>query len=277
MKATVIINTNNQNAFLRRAILSAINQKYSNYEVIVSNLSKKKDPNIENEFKNNEKIKFINLNEKFLNPTQNQLYAIKEALKYSNGKYIFLLDGDDYFKKDKINKIFNLIKNEEKFLMDKPIIFDEITKKYLKKMRVKSLKKNILYKILVNNWPSITCTSAITVEKNIIKKFFNENNPFKYKHLAIDIQLATFANSKFNIKYLDEDLTFKSQNKKNLDKTYSNLLSVKFWIRRNEQHDFFINEIKKDKLFKGFDFYIVRIINFFIKNYFFFLKKKLFK
>jgi hypothetical protein len=104
------------------------------------------------------------------------------------------------------------------------------------------------------------------VENKIIKKFFKEINPFKYKHLAVDIQLAAFINTKFNIKYLDEDLTYKSQNKKNLDKTYSNLLSKKFWIRRNEQHDFFINEIKKKKLFKGFDFYIVRFIKFFIKN-----------
>ena len=264
MKATIIINTNNQNAFLKRAIVSAINQKYSNYEVIVSNLSKKKDLNIEKEFKNNKRIKFLNLNEKYLYPTQNQLYAIKEALKYSNGQYIFLLDGDDYFEINKISKIISLIKNKEKILMDKPIIFDELKKKYLKKMKINSLKNNILYKILINDWPSITCTSAITVEKKIIKKFFKENNPFKYKHLAIDIQLTAFVNSRFNIKYLDEDLTFKSQNKKNLDKTYSSLLSKKFWIRRSEQHEFFINEIKKNKIFKGFDFYIVKILKFFI-------------
>ena len=150
--------------------------------------------------------------------------------------------------------------------MDRPIIFDELTNKYLKKMKINSLKRNILYKTLVNDWPSITCTSAITVENKIINKFFKEKDPFKYKHLAIDIQLAAFINSKFNIKYIDEDLTFKSQNKKNLNKTYSNLLSKKFWIRRNEQHNFFIKEIKKNKLFKGFDFYIVRIIKFFIKN-----------
>jgi glycosyltransferase involved in cell wall biosynthesis len=265
MKATIIINTNNQNAFLKRAIVSAINQKYSNYEVIVSNLSKKKDLNIEKEFKNNKRVKFLNLNEKYLYPTQNQLYAIKEALKYSNGQYIFLLDGDDYFEKNKISKIFSLIKNKEKFLMDKPIIFDELKKKYLRKMKINTLKNNILYKILINDWPSITCTSAITVERKIIQNFFKENKPFKYKHLAIDIQLASFVNSRFNIKYLDEDLTFKSQNKKNLDKTYSDLLSKKFWIRRNEQHNFFIDQIKNTKLFKGFDFHIVKIIKFFIK------------
>ena len=266
MKATVIINTNNQNIFLRRAILSVLNQKHSNFEVIISNLSKKKDLNIEKEFKNNKKIKFLNLKEKFLHPTQNQLYAIKEALKYSNGQYIFLLDGDDYFKKNKINKILSRIENKEKLLIDLPIIFDELTKKYLKKMKIKYLKQNVLYKILVNDWPSITCTSGFTVENKIIKKFFKENNPFKYKHLAIDIQLAAFISSKFNIKYLDEALTLKSQNKKNLDKTYSHLLSKKFWIRRNEQHDFFISKIKKNKIFKGFDFYLVKIIKFFIKD-----------
>jgi len=239
MKATVIINTNNQNTFLKRAILSVINQKYFNYELIISNLSKKKNPNIENKFKNNKKIKFLNLNERFLYPTQNQLYGIKKALKYSSGQYIFLLDGDDYFKKNKINKIFSHIKNKEKLLIDSPIIFDELTKKYLKKMKIKSLKQNFLYKILVNDWPSITCTSGFTVENKIIKKFYKENNPFKYKHLAIDIQLAAFINSKFKIKYLDEDLTLKSKNKKNLDKIYSNLWSKKFWIRRNEQFYFF--------------------------------------
>ena len=266
MKATVIINTNNQNAFLKRAIHSAVNQKYSNCEVIISNLSKKKDLKTEKEFKNNKKIKFLNLNEKFIHPTQNQLYAIKEALKYSNGQYIFLLDGDDYFKKNKINKIFSHIKNNEKLLIDKPIVFDELSKKFLKKMEIKSIKRNVLYKTLVNDWPSITCTSGFTVENKSIKKFFKEINPFKYKHLAIDIQLAAFVNSRFDIKYIDEDLTFKSQNNKNLDKTYSNIFSKKFWIRRNEQHNFFINEIKKKKIFKGFDFYIVKIINFFIKS-----------
>ena len=266
MKATIIINTNNQNAFLTRVILSVLNQKYSNYEVIISNLSKIKDTNIEKKFKFNKKIKFLNLNEKFLYPTQNQLYSIKEALKYSRGSYIFLLDGDDFFKKNKINTIIKLINNEDKLIIDKPIIFDEITKINQKKMRVNKIKKNALYRFLINDWPSITCTSGITVEKKIIEKFFKEINPFKYKHLAIDIQLAIFVNSRFDIKYIDEDLTFKSQNNKNLDKTYSNIFSKKFWIRRNEQHNFFINEIKKKKIFKGFDFYIVKIINFFIKS-----------
>ena len=83
----------------------------------------------------------MKLNERCPHPTQNQLYAIKEALKYSNGQYIFLLDGDDYFKKNKIKKIFSHIKNNEKLLIDKPIVFNELSKKFLKKMEIKSIKK----------------------------------------------------------------------------------------------------------------------------------------
>ena len=48
-------------------------------------------------------IKFLNLKEKFLYPTQNQLYAVKQALECSKGQYIFLLDGDDYFHENKLN------------------------------------------------------------------------------------------------------------------------------------------------------------------------------
>lgn len=265
MKATIIINTNNQNTFLKRAILSASNQTYFDYEIIIADLSKKKDLSIQRHFSKNKKIKFLNLTEKYLYPTQNQLYAIKEALKYSRGEYIFLLDGDDFFKKKKVGKILSVIKEKDKILMDKPIIFNEFNKKKSKKMKINLLKKNVFFKFLVNDWPSITCTSAITVQKKIINRFFKEINPFKYKHLAIDIQLAIFINSKFIIKYLDEDLTFKSQNYNNLDKTYSNILSKKFWIRRDEQHKFYINEVKK-KIFKGLDFYIVKVIKFLMRT-----------
>jgi len=261
MKATIIINTNNQNNYLKRAIISALHQKYFDYEVIIADLSKKKNYSIRQEFEKNKKIKFLNLKEKFLYPTQNQLYAIKQALKYSKGQYIFLLDGDDYFSKDKLRIIFNYIENNKKFLMDKPIVFDEFTNKKLKKMKLNKLKKNYIYQIFFNNWPSITCTSAITIKKEILKKFFKITDPFKYKHLAIDIQVTAFTNLTVNTKYLEEDLTFKSQNNKNLDKKYSNLLNKRFWIRRWEQHKFF--NYKNKKIFKGLDYLITGFIIYF--------------
>lgn len=261
MKATIIINTNNQNSYLKRAIISAVNQKYFDYEIIIADLSKNKNYSIRQEFKKNKKIKFLNLKEKYLYPTQNQLYAIKQALKCSKGHYIFLLDGDDYFSKNKLRIVFNYIKNNKKFLMDKPIVFEESTNKILKKMKLNKFKKNYIYKIFLNSWPSITCTSAITISKEILKEFFKKKDPFQYKHLAIDIQVTAFANLTIDTAYLEENLTFKSQNNKNLDKTYTNLFTKKFWIRRWEQHKFF--DDKNKKIFKGFDYLITKLIIFF--------------
>ena len=63
---------------------------------------------------------------------------------------------------------------------------------------------------------------------------------------------------------VEEDLTFKSQNNKNLDRGYSNLLNKKFWIRRWEQHKFFSSMNKK--IFKGLDYLITGfIVYFFLK------------
>jgi glycosyltransferase involved in cell wall biosynthesis len=265
MFISIIINTNNQNDFLERAILSCLKQNYHNYEIIIANLSKHKDVNIENRFKKNPKINFLNLKEKYLYPTQNQLYAIQQGLKYSKGKYVLLLDGDDYFAKNKLNYIASNIK-KKKLVMDFPIIFDEYTNKKIKKIKTNPLKENIFYKLFINNWPGISCTSGISVERKFINNFFRKNNPFIWKNLAIDIQLSIYTKLKHDIYYIKENLTYKSDNFKNLDKIYTNYFFKKFWIRRKEQHCFNLN-INKNKKFKGIDFYLTKLVLFLINKF----------
>lgn len=262
MLATIIINTKDQNNFLERAILSCLKQKFSNYEIIVSDLSKYKNYKIRNKYKRNCKIRFIDLKERFLYPTQNQLYAIKTALQYSLGKNIFLLDGDDYFSTKKINYISNLMKKNN-FVMDFPIIFDENDKKIIKKMKINYTKNKFWYQLLINKWPSISCTSGICVKKDKIKKFFSQTNPFKWKSLAIDIQLAIYIGLQHKIYYTNKNLTYKSKNLNNLDKNYSDFFTKQFWLRRSEQHTFYLGLNKKNYFF-GLDYYIVKIINFFL-------------
>lgn len=264
MLVSIIINTNNQNEFLERAVLSCLEQEYKNYEIIVANLSKKKDKIIQSKYKKNYKIKFINLKEKYTYPTQNQLFAIKEALKFTKGKYIFLLDGDDFFSQKKIKFVISKIK-KKKLIMDFPIIFNEYKKSEKKKMKINILKNNFFYRKLINDWPGISCTSGICVEKNNINSFFKETNPFIWKDLAIDIQLSIYTKLKYNIYYLKKSLTYKSNNIKNLDKRYANFFFKKFWIRRKEQHDFNLSFRKKKIFFNGFDYYITKLIVLFIK------------
>ena len=142
--------------------------------------------------------------------------------------------------------------------MDFPTVFKESNKKKIKKMKTNPFKNNFLYTYFINNWPGISCTSGICVERKNILNFFNKTDPFKWKNLAIDIQLSIYTKLKYNIHYLKKDLTLKSDNSKNLDKIYRNYFSKKFWIRRNEQHDFNLS-LKKTK-FKGFDYYVTKFI-----------------
>jgi glycosyltransferase involved in cell wall biosynthesis len=270
MKFTIIINTKNQNETLERAINSCLKQTYSNLEIIVSDLNIKKNLTIKNRFNKNKKITFLDLKEKYLKPTQNQLYAIKKALDISRGEYILLLDGDDHFDKKKITYLnYKINKERKNFLMDSPILFYEAENKKMneiKKIKIKKYKNNFLYNFFINSWPSISCTSGITIKKTILHNFFKQTNPFRWKHLAIDIQLAVFYLLNNKIFYLKKNLTFKSVNKNNLDKKYSSYLKKNYWIRRCEQHNFYYSFKKNAKYFKGLDYYFTKTIFFFSKN-----------
>ena len=92
---------------------------------------------------------------------------IKEGLNISKGDYICLLDGDDYFRSDKLKtleKYLNINKNLN-------MIFDlpEIKKKdYFKQLKIKKkYQKNI--------WPTIINTSSITIKKDFLIKFLKKN------------------------------------------------------------------------------------------------------
>ena len=107
----------------------------------------------------------------------------------------------------------------------------------------------------------MVCTNQLKKDifwclKNSIRK---KNNPFIWKNLAIDIQLSIYTKLKHDIYYIKENLTYKSDNFKNLDKIYANYFSKKFWIRRKEQHYFNLN-INKNKRFKGIDFYLTKLV-----------------
>lgn len=258
MLASIIINTNDQYKFLERAISSCLSQNYSNYEIIVADLTKKKNYTIQNNYKNLKKIKFINLKEQYSYPTQNQLFAIKKAIKFASGKYVFFLDGDDYFDKNKISFILRNFK-DKRFIMDLPLVFNEYDQKKIKKIKINPLKNNVFYNYLINNWPGISCTSCICAEKSIVENFFRETDPFIWKNLAIDIQFSIYVNLKYNIYYEKKSLTYKSEHSQNLDKIYKSYFSEKFWHRRKEQHLFNLGINKKIK-FKGFDYFITQII-----------------
>jgi hypothetical protein len=143
--------------------------------------------------------------------------------------------------------------------MDTPLLLNEKNKDIKKITKINIFKNSILYKIFINKWPAITCTSCIAIKKKNLDTFF-DSNPFAYKYLAIDIQLSIFSLFRSEFFLSKQVLTIKSKNNNNLDKKYSNIITKKYWLRRMEQHYFFFKINKEYNFFRGFDFYLTKMI-----------------
>jgi hypothetical protein len=181
--------------------------------------------------------------------------------KKSKGKFIFFLDGDDFFFKNKLSSISKLI-NDNTVYHDLPIYFFE-KNKLKKKAKVFFFKKYFIYNKLINNWPVVMGTSCLFTSRKILNKFFKNKNNFKYNYLAIDIKLAIFSKKIYEYKFINKHLTCKSVNDYNLDFSFNNFFSKIYWTRRNQQ----FNYSKSLSSFEfNVNFIITKIIYFFISK-----------
>jgi glycosyltransferase involved in cell wall biosynthesis len=105
-RVSVIISNYNYARFLEEAIESVLNQTYRNIEiVVVDDGSTDNSRQILEKFKSYPQIKIV------LKENGGQASCFNAALPYLTGKYICLLDADDYFSANKVEKIvtqFNL-------------------------------------------------------------------------------------------------------------------------------------------------------------------------
>ena len=164
-----------------------------------------------------------------------QLYKIEQANKLANKEWVLLMDGDDLFKKEKLQNLDNLnLQNKKVYLNDHKILFKN---SLINSEKNKKYKNWFLYKKLFNDWPQKINTSSIIIHTNLLKKFYKLENPYKFKYLAIDIQLALFAHYSKKLIFINKILTVKRSNSNNIDKKFSNYLTKIYWLRRYEQHD----------------------------------------
>jgi len=233
-KYIAIITAENKEKYIVKTILSCLNQSNNNnlrIFVVYSNLAN--ENNLKKKFKKNKKISFFKYDLKKL-PMHDQLHKIQQVVNLLKNEWVLLLDGDDLFKKNKIQTIENLKLNKDRVYLNNHILFD---KKKNIKQKMKIYKEWNLYKILFNDWPQNINTSSIIINANYLKKFYKQNNPYKWKYLAIDSQLILFAHYKKKLIHIKEILTLKRSNINNIDKTFSNYLTKVFWLRRYEQHN----------------------------------------
>ena len=253
--ASILITNFNKENFLKDTVISCLNQEYSRKEILVFD-----DCSTDNSMKLLKKFKqlkvFKNKKKKFKSGPLNQIYGISELFKKSKGKIIFLLDGDDQFKKNKLNILCEKFeKNKDlKFIQDQPYL------NYLKKyMQLK--KKYHIFSI----WPSFYPTSCIAMRKNFFKKFLKYVETKKFPNLEIDARLSMFAFLSDNFNIDKKSLTIYNYDKIGVTSNYSKF-SINWWKKRNEAFDYFIFLNKKLNLrfSKSPDYFITKFINLFI-------------
>ena len=249
MKATILITGEKKEKYLIQTINSCLNQNYYNYEIILLfsylknlNLLKKKF---------NKKIIFKKILKKKRNPVKDQLFKISEGIKISTGKFIFLLDGDDQFKTDKLKVIMRERKRNKLFIDDHFLL----KKNKLSYRKSNIIKNNFLYKYAINPWPDKVCTSCISGKKKLFENFYRKVNIYKYQYLAIDIMLVIFYLR--NLHKLKKTLTIKKILNVSVDTNYSSIFKKIYWERRIEQHKYL-----KEAQFINFsvEFYMTKLI-----------------
>lgn len=102
---SIIIPVYNEERFLNRCLDSAINQTFSNTEVIVVNdTSRDNSQSIIDEFSRRDK-RIISIENK-VNKGQGE--ARNTGIRESHGRYIFFLDSDDYLPQDGLENLCNI-------------------------------------------------------------------------------------------------------------------------------------------------------------------------
>ena len=251
---TIIITSYNKEKYIKKSIRSALNQSYKKKEVIVfDDYSSDNSISIIRKIKNIKLV--INKDKKKKSSPLNQINAIMRSLTKARGKYIFLLDGDDEFKNDKVEKLMKYFKQNIHFKMiqDKPSLRN-------RKNFFNFKKKNHFFSI----WPSIYPTSCIAIKKDYFLKFLKFIEKNKYGNLEIDSRLVIYAFLNNDLKILDNSFTYYNIDNYGISSKYIKF-NKNWWKKRNEAFDYMQNLSNKLnlKFFKGPDYIVTKILNLF--------------
>ena len=256
-KVSIIIVNYNNAKFLSKCINSVLNQSYKCKEIIVLD-DNSQDNTIEVLKKFKKKIKIIKNKKKTLEGSFNQINCYHRGFLKSKTDYLFFLDSDDYFKKNKIKVIMNEFKKKK----DLEIIFDLPIWKF----QERSIKKKFKQKFFSYNWPRFSPQSCIIVKKKFAKEFFNYIRIKKFETLWLDFRIASYSfikNQKIFI--IKEYLTYYRQLDNSASKKFK-FLSKNWWQRRAQAHNFIIYLEKKFKLNSKItiDKILTRFVNLFL-------------
>ena len=120
---SILITNYNKEKFISKTINSCLIQNYRNLEILVFDDCSTDNSLVRIKRFKNIKI-FRNKKKKFNKSPLNQIHGISYLFRKSKGHLIFLLDGDDEFKKNKVKFITNIFKSDKNldFIQDQPFV-----------------------------------------------------------------------------------------------------------------------------------------------------------
>ena len=252
---SILITNYNKSYFLKKTINSCLNQNFNNKEILVfDDCSTDDSLKILKKFK---KIKIIkNKKKKFISSPLNQINGLYCLFKASKGNIIFLLDGDDVFRRNKLSEINKIFQQNEKinFIQDTPLI------NYSKK-RMLLKKKGHFFSI----WPSFFPTSCIAFKRSFFLRFLKVLRKDQFSNLEIDARLSIYAYLKNQLFFSKKCLTIYNYDEIGISSKYKKFGKF-WWKKRNEAFKYMIFLFKKFNIrfLLGPDYYLTKIINFFI-------------
>ena len=258
IKASILIANYNSANYIDQCLNSINSQSNKDFEIIFFD-DNSSDNSLEKikKFKN---IKIIENKKRTPYGSLNQINAYKSAFKKSSGEILMFLDSDDYFGKNKVEKVISYFQSNshKNVLFDLPTIVRE--KKHLK-------KKGSL-KLLKTYWPYIHPQSCISIKRKIADKMFKLIEYQKYTDVWMDFRICLYSKYILNeYNSINENLTYYRQTNTNISSGFKKY-SLNWWKRRKEAHSYLFNFAKDNnfKVSKNLDFIVTKLMNNFIKN-----------
>jgi glycosyltransferase involved in cell wall biosynthesis len=235
-KVSVIVNCHNGEKYLKKCILSILNQKYQNLELIFFN----------NFSSDNSKQIIINTDDNrikyFFSHKKLSLYAARNAaVKVSSGEIIAFLDVDDWWDENYLSSralLFN-DDNQDFFYCNRYTFFEK--NKKLEIFRKLDLPNGKIYSYLAKDY--FISISGLIIKKEIFDKVGWFNKDF---NIIGDFDLVMRMSRKFNGHATNKPLLFYRYHKNNYSKINLDMFFKEFnkWFNdqvKLEDKDFLSN------------------------------------
>ena len=201
---SVVVPAHNHEKYIGDCIQSVLNQTCGDFELIIINDGSSDDTERIIKAFSDERIKY------FYQENHDAPYTINRGMQMAKGKYIAILNSDDLFEKDKLEKSLAVLEQGYEFVFGKlksidennnPISEDNSRARWINKKLNDSGEQVFLNKLLLNINYFVT-TSNFVFNKDIIEKVGYFHEKLHYSH-DFDFLLRLFVND-IRMKFIPE-------------------------------------------------------------------------